>query len=468
MKRKLLHLAAPGFAALLVVGLLGTADTVRADFNPELTVTVDNPEPEANSDYTIEFGLPSDSVNFGGVVAFVPVDWGAVPGDEIPIGAAVGELTAEATLGIVNSACNTTLPVEFTMLNSSIDPTDTVDFLDSDDNGTEDFADDKDNSGLQDAIEKYSDFINRVLVDEDDQPLTPLRRAAGTTIVAGINVLLQFLLFEPGTFINENISNDSELGYPTVTLLQNAGDPDFDPIPGPITDFCAPLSTFNTTSGETKDNPNTDADEGGVPLFFNPQDGTYTFTTISVGLRDADGDGIENSLDTCNFVANVGDPRETRDGDDDGDGLDAACDPNDDETNSDEDLDGYTNRQDNCPLDANGEESDNQRDTDNDLIGDACDPNPDNADTEGELVFSTLVQEIIIGTGTGEGGPPTNCPNCFGGGDGNGGAPSETGDDDDGGGLSTGALIGIIAGVIVLGGGAFFAMRGRGGGGEPA
>ncbi len=87
---------------------------------------------------------------------------------------------------------------------------------------------------------------------------------------------------------------------------------------------------------------------------MNPSDGKYTFGTFALGQRDADGDGYENSLDTCPLALNVGNPRITGDGDLDSDGLDAVCDPNDNVaggTNSDEDGDGYLNRQDNCPLD---------------------------------------------------------------------------------------------------------------------
>lgn len=493
-------LAGALFGLMAIVLLLGSADSARADFNPTLDVTIENPAPEANSNQTVDFNLPSGDVNFGGVVAFVPREVGIVPGDQIPIGAVVGQLTSGATLGLINGACNNALTVEFTFLNSSIDPTDTVPFLDADDNNTPDFVEDKDNSGLPDAFEKYPDFITRVLDDvpgdEVGQPLQPIRRSAGITIVAGVEVLLQFLIFEPGTFINENIPNDEELGFPTVTLLQNAGDPTQDPIPSAITDFCTPLTTNNTSFAISKDNPCTDEsvptdqldplcevtgavfdipevatttpDESGTVLFTNPQDGTYTFTTLSVGLRDADGDGLENLLDTCAFVANVGDARIGGDGDEDNDGLDAACDPDDSVTNSDEDLDGFLNRQDNCPLDPNGENEDNQRDTDNDQIGDACDPNPDSADTEGELTIVRLTKEVIFGTGEGEGGPPSAeaCPNCFVIG-GDGGAADGGGDDD--GGLSTGAIIGIIiaviAGVAVVGGGILYATTRRSGGG---
>jgi len=489
-----LPLAGALLGLLGLVLLLGTADTAYATFNPTLEVVIENPEPEVPSNVTADFNLPEGDVNFAAVVSFIPGDWGVVPGDQIPIGTIVGSLTSEATLGLINGPCDNVLPVQFTFLNSSIDPSDTVPFLDTDPepgeegydplnpgNGIEDFAEDRDDSGLPDAFEKYPDFITRVLDDENGNPLQPIRRAAGITIVAGVTVLLQFLVFEPGTFIDEKIPDDEELGYPSVILLQNAGDPEFDPIPGAITDFCTPLLSSNTTFAVSKDNGCTDdvpieelapicaatgvevveeggttPDEGGLTLFTNPQDGTYTFTIIAAGQRDTDGDGFENSLDTCAFLPNVGNARIGGDGDADDDGLDAACDPNDDRaadgTNSDEDLDGYTNRQDNCPLKPNGEDQDNQRDTDDDTIGDACDPNPDDADAQGEITIVEVNQDLVIGTGQGPGGPPSGFDQ--GGGDDGGG---------DDGGLSTGVLIGIIigvaAGVIIVGGGVFAYLR---------
>ena len=245
-----------GLLALIL--LLGTSDTAYADFNPSLQVAIADPRPLANSGFVTDFNLPAGSVNFGGVVSFIPPGWEILREDDTPIGSIVGRLTSQATLGLVNGACNNVLPVVFLMQNASLDITDTVPFEDSDDNLIEDFAEDKDGNGLLDGIDKYPEFITRVLTDEDDVPQQPIRRSAGVTVVAGVNVLLQFLVFEPGTFINENVPNDAELGYPSVTLLQNVGDPDLEPEPGTITDFCSPLLSSNTTFGVSKDNGCTD------------------------------------------------------------------------------------------------------------------------------------------------------------------------------------------------------------------
>src|SRR5439155_1249327 len=141
-------------------------------------------------------------------------------------------------------------------------------------------------------------------------------------------------------------------------------------------------------------------------LGMNPQAGNDTFTIFTVGQRDADNDGIQNSEDTCPFVPNKGDPTMLNSGDADGDGLDAACDPNDDPinrgSNTDQDADGYLNRQDNCPLVPNGQESKdqptgNQNDEDFDGIGDVCDTAPQTPD--GELLVKTLTADITIGAG---------------------------------------------------------------------
>ena len=447
--KQALHLGLLPSLVALIAFLAVAYPSDAQTFNPTLDVTLDDTTPEVASGFTVDFALPKDNVQFAGLVQFIPRDWGIVRGDQIEIGTDVGNLEAAATLGLIGGACNSDLPVVFEFKNASLDTGDTVSFDDADDNGTADFAEDKDDNGLIDAVDKYPSFLNSVFED-----LQPLKRTAGMTIVAGIPVLLQFLIFEPGTEISDEIPSDAELGFPTVTILQNIGDDDAEPQPGAITDFCAPLTTINVTFGTSPD---------GQQLFVNPQDGTYTYTTIALGQRDADGDGFENSLDTCPFTVNVGDPKVANSGDLDSDGLDAACDPNDDlatgGTDSDEDADGYLNRQDNCPLVANGQAEDNQADEDLDQIGDACDPNPTVAD--GELSSARLESVIIIGDGTGPGGPPSAeaCPDCFVVGE--DGTVRPDGDDDSNTGVIIAIIIAVVVAVAVIGGGAAMMMRRR-------
>ena len=192
-------------AVLAFVLVLGAKDQANAGtFEPSLTVTVGTPEPETTSDYSVDFGIGRDDVNFAAVIAFIPPDWGVVPGDQMDIGTPVGSLSSQATLGLLNSACNQSLPVAFEFFNSSINTTDTVSFLDEDESNTADYAEDEDGDGIANAIQKYPEFLNRLFPD-----LQPIRRSAGITLVAGIPVLLQFLIFEPGTVINEALPADA-------------------------------------------------------------------------------------------------------------------------------------------------------------------------------------------------------------------------------------------------------------------
>jgi hypothetical protein len=472
--RKLLLRWGAVAGALALVLIIGAADPVSAGtFNPVLKITPSTTEPNSPIEIVADLDLPKGDVNFAGLVFFIPKEWGLVRGDKIPIGADVGTLTSQATLGLIGGACNSVLPVDFEMKNASIDITDTVSFDDTDDNETRDYAEDNNGDGNEDAIDKYPDFINRVFATDN---LQPIRRSADIFTISGIPVLLQFLVFPPGTHINDDIDDDPELGYPTVTLLQNVGDPDQAPSPGAITDFCTPLVIENTTFG---------ALENGMPLSVTPAPGTYSFNVIAAGQRDADEDGYENSFDTCPYETNIGDPRITYDGDLDGDGLDAQCDPNDDPetagTRSDEDDDGYQNRQDNCPRINNGEDTTNQHDEDKDQIGDECDIDPAVAD--GELIYQQSALDIVIGGG-GPGGLPSDeaCTFeddyiCYREGDrptdntGNANSPtakpSGSGDptstrtvNEDGGGSSAVIIIvAVVAALAVVGGGAAFMMR---------
>ena len=389
--------------ALALVLLLGGSQPAHAGtFNPTFSLSASQNTPEQPFDTSVEFDLPTGDVNFAGVVAFVPNEVGIVDGNKIPVGEDVGNLDSTATLGLIGGPCNQPIPVHFDFKNGSLDRSNTVTFEDSDGNHTADYADDKDGNGLFDGADHYPVWDNNLFPN-----LQPIGRSVGLTIVAGIPVILQFLVFPPGSSINENIPTDPLLGFPSVTVLQNAGDTTAKPEPGAITDFCTPLLSKNNTFGISPQ---------GTTLNVAPQDGTYTFAIVSLGLRDADGDGYENSLDTCPYQPNAGNPRTPNSGDADGDGLDAVCDPNDNPatggTNSDQDGDGYLNRQDNCPLIANGQDTSNQRDDDLDQIGNDCDQNPSSPD--GALATSTLQQQIVVGTGAGPGGPPhkSACPDC--------------------------------------------------------
>jgi hypothetical protein len=464
MRLKLSYSILPIFFLLTTIAVAG-AGTPRGaaagtTFNPHLAASVTDPTAGTASDFHVTFNLDKGDVNFAAVVIYMPSAWQSTPAAAIPINARVGTLDAHATLGLINGPCNNTFPASFDLRNASTDANHTVSFFDLNGDGIQDFAQDRDGNGVLDGIDHRPDFDSRILPG-----LHEIARSTGIIYVAGIPVILQFLVFAPGTVIFQGVTGDPALGFPTVTLLENIGDPAAIPAPFVITDFCTPLTSQLTFFGMTPDGQQT--------LFRNPaQAGTYTFTAIALGQPDADADGIENSLDTCTLLVNVGDPRVLNSGDADGDGLDAACDPHDSPdaftfgdvdcnhtltigdaqkiarklvnlpvsqspgctgigalaagvtfgdvdcnnaltigdaqkiartlihltaaqvagcspigleetgTNTDQDLDGYLNRQDNCPLIPNGQDLGNntQADTDRDFIGNACDPNPTTPD----------------------------------------------------------------------------------------
>jgi hypothetical protein len=358
---------------LAVVVFVAQWDTARATYDPTMSVEISDAEAGANADVTTTVAIPAPGFNFDVMIVFTPPEWGMAAAD-IPLGAHVANLESEATLGLLNNACITGLPVSFTMLAATTNTADTISFDDG-------FAD-LDGNTVPDAVDKYPDFLNTMYPG-----ITPLSRSYGQASVAGTPVSMNVVTFATGTTLHGQ-AFDASLGYGSVSVLNN---PTAELEPGSITDFCTPVANATTVFGITKDNPNTAPDESGWVGSTNPTtSGDYTFTTFTKGQGDADGDGIENDLDTCPFDVNEGDPRVAGDGDPDNDGLDNACDPEPDVANTDQDDDVYLNRGDNCPLVNNPDNAD----SDGDRIGDACDPNPNTVDGAGPEVTLTSVLTI--------------------------------------------------------------------------
>jgi len=382
-----------GLGVLAMVAAVLIAAVVSAiPFEPTLTASVSDPAPGANADVTTEFGIPAPDANFTVNVTFTPPDFAVASDAEVPDGAIVGELAASATLGLINGPCNSVLPVTFEMMEATTDPSLTVAYLDQFQDGN--------GNGLPDGVDRYPDFLTRMFPG-----LTARARQYGQASVAGSPLSMNFVVFEPGVTLPILGPLDPGLGYPSVSVLANIGDPGIIPAPTPITDFCTPLSTVSTTFGVSGDNPATPTDESGAIVRANPAlPGNYNFTARSLSQPDADDDNIENQLDTCPYVANVGDARVAGSGDQDNDGIDDVCDPTPTETKVDEDDDAYTNRGDNCPLVANGVDPDNQKDGDADSIGDACDQNPTTPDGgSASPVDITVTSDVTIAGGA----PPT-------------------------------------------------------------
>ena len=339
------------------------------NFEVSFAAAVADDSAGAHADLTLEMSVRAGDVAPKAFSILMPSQWGITPGCQIPIGLGMGSLRWDVLLGRNGNPCNEPGPLLFTMLNASTDTSDTVDFHDSDNNGTPDYAEDKDHTGRPDVVEKYPSFLNRMFPGRQ-----PLRRTAGLFRYVNPPILAQSLAFE---------DLDGSDGTTLVLILQDIGDPEAVAGKSGFSDYCTPIRFKLTDSGATYE---------GSPLYTNPPAGSYQLILTAFGERDADGDGIENALDTCPFDANVGDPRVKGEGDADEDGLDAACDPNDFENNPDQDGDGYLNRDDICPLVPS-----TQKDIDGDQIGDECDTagnGPNVADGDVPLVIQAA--EITI------------------------------------------------------------------------
>jgi len=363
---------------LAVVVVMAQWDTAKAaGYNPTMECSVSDPTAGANSDVVRVFNVAAGDYNYKKTVDFLAAEFGM--NEDLPQGAWVADLDSNATLGLLNYLCITSLPVTFHLFSATVDKSNTVTFTDS--------IGDLDGNGVIDGVEKYPDFLDLVFPG-----LTPTIRLFGIAAVAGTPVTMNIVVFEPGTSVFGLTSNAS-LGRVIVNVLNN---PAARLAPNAITDFCTPLMAETTLFGVTKTDGTITPVAGGTPFMTNPTTaGDYTCKSWGVNRLDADGDGLENYIDTCPYDVNSG-------VDTDKDGIDAACDPNDDvnENSGDYDNDVFANRGDLCPLVANGpNQADNQTDTDGDDIGDACDQDPTTADGEAiERWNSSTVTIVPAGT----------------------------------------------------------------------
>ncbi|HEY5625671.1 MAG TPA: hypothetical protein VIT93_04195 [Dehalococcoidia bacterium] len=382
--------------ALLAAMLPDGPSTVGATtFEPTLDASISDSSPGANADLTYDFQIQAPDANFGNIVAFVPPEFGVATDADVPDGAIVGELRADATLGLLNSACWNPVPVEMTLFEATTDLNASV----YGDDGWYDL----DGNGLVEFAQRYPPFLTRLFPG-----LQPIQRMYGQALVAGNWNMVNFLIFEPGTQIPFLPKFDDSLGYPTFAILN---DP-YLPLPiNPVSDFCSPFGTINTTYGVSEDNPQMPGDQGGFALLTNPPAaGTYVASSFVRSLWDADDDGVENNLDPCHYSPDdVWDPRTLATaGDADQDGLPASCDPDDNSWDQDVDGDGFVNRLDFCPF-----VYDFALDSDADDVGDACDREPFDPSDGGLSHRHTVCTTSLIVIG--DGGDDPELPPCPGG-----------------------------------------------------
>ena len=131
-----------------------------------------------------------------------------------------------------------------------------------------------------------------------DPPIKPRPRSVGVAQIAragNLWVVLQEVVFEPGTDLPNLPPFDPSLGYPSVIVLQtaSAAGSATPPIAGPITDFCTPLKVDTLSYGVTLDNTDTLPNEGGVPVRTLPGAGTpINGIFFSVSEPDAFGESL--------------------------------------------------------------------------------------------------------------------------------------------------------------------------------
>jgi len=328
--------------------------------------------PGETADIGLRTTWASQSANFayGYISSFLPPDWKVTPGTALTLGSQAGLLTSDATLGMVNAACNTALNLPFELYVATTDTSKTFQMA-ADRSNIDDF----DCTGLpgqtlQNHIACYPHF-NNIMFDPDGSgpkpPLKPRARLSGWTWVGSSMVIIQYFIFNPGqlqAFAPPQAMSQfgAEYGYPAIIVLQNPSEPE---MPNPVTNFCTPTVTVSDMWGKNA---------AGETQFQNPPAGT--------GLRDASGiatnthlflswsatgrditafgaagdptgtiqaDMLENKIDTCPLKQSSDDSRIWTGAD--GDMIDPVCD--DGRTNNDVDSDNFLNSNDNCPLRTN-------------------------------------------------------------------------------------------------------------------
>src|SRR3990172_3536468 len=174
-----------------IAAFLGHDSATATSFNPTSSVSLANSAPGANSDFTVNFGIglgpngkyggdpgvPNDDTPdsmFSAVLAFTPAEFATADPASVPIGTLAAKLSSTATLGLVNGPCFNILPVHFDMMAATTDINNILENAYGRDTGRNPgAADDQFDvvNGLPLGVTKYPDYLKRILVDANDNPI---------------------------------------------------------------------------------------------------------------------------------------------------------------------------------------------------------------------------------------------------------------------------------------------------------
>lgn len=278
-----------GFALVLIAVAAASDAAAATPFNPSTSACLEDfttaaecdgsAAPGASADIRTKFalcpGTPIESCTDSYVdttVEFLPASFSVAKGSDIADGSIVGETRATFTFGLLNNPCFSSVPVQFTLLDGSVDTAKTIDPKPPGQaNVMEPLAQDANPpNSLPDGVDSYPSFLNTLFdpdysgpgpdllprtADDVNGPLAPpapRARLFGTSFVQGQWIVLNVVLFEPGTKATRDAEFDPSLGYPSVVVLL---DPTTPASPGAISESCAPLELTTVTFGLTRDNP---------------------------------------------------------------------------------------------------------------------------------------------------------------------------------------------------------------------
>lgn len=305
--------------------MAGAADTTRATTStPTFTVSLLNASAGANSDINYDYAVDSPDALEAIHVSFIPPEFIVADDASVPTGAGVGGIAVTTVESHSNGSCSVSPFLSYDLYEAT---TDILNVLADDPRlpaATWPGFADPDSNGLADAIDKYPTFLKTLYPG-----ITPRVRAYGSidSTIGFVDRVVNVLTFEPGTTLPGLGALDPALGYPVVVIVH---DPTAPALPGLVTDQCTLFRHLRQDRGVTQDNINTAGNEAGFANRTNPAtDGTYTFLAYGQTIRDQDGDGIENTLDSCPYDSTpTSNPRGSDPvNDSDADGIPNICDP---------------------------------------------------------------------------------------------------------------------------------------------